>query len=152
MARRCGSCRKRDVPPSWSRAGRKLCTACWCARAEDRHADTDEDIERLVEERLPTMPSGGHGEAPPYMPGKRESAAVAREQRTERTWREWDVPPAESLHPDTSPEAIAATHRALVEKAAAKLGRGATAEQISELAVLPVWNVKRHLESISKGA
>jgi hypothetical protein len=107
---------------------------------------TAEEVEAMVAEQLPTMPTGGPGEAP--KPPPRESRGTLADRRVERTWREWDVPPAWSLHPDTSPAAIAATHRAIVAEAVRELGPGATAEAISEATCLPTWNVTRHLGEV----
>jgi hypothetical protein len=61
----------------------------------------------------------------------------------ESVWVDFHSP----LHPDTSPEAIAETHRGLV---AGYLERHATAtaEEISAAVILPKWNVERIIAAL----
>lgn len=52
------------------------------------------------------------------------------------------------LHPDTEPDAIRATHRAVVAEARERLGPTATAAEIGEDVTLPRWNVERVLAEL----
>ncbi|VTT96545.1 unnamed protein product [Gemmataceae bacterium] len=60
-----------------------------------------------------------------------------------RVWQRWE------LTDDTAPAAIAAAQREAVREAREALGPGATVEELSAAAVLPVWTVRRRLEEIT---
>lgn len=107
---------------------------------------TREEVEAMVREQLPTMPLEP-GDPKPLRTAPRGRGDLDR-GRVERTWREWDAPPAWSLSGDTSPEAIAESQREAVAGAVRELGPGATAERVSEAVCLPVWVVERRMREL----
>lgn len=102
----------------------------------------------MISERYATMPM--NDELPPSKPEK-PTQREAKADKLDRSFAKWMVPPEEwELTEDTRPAAISATQNAVVRDAIRELGPDASVEQISERAVLPVWNVKRFLESLAR--
>ena len=64
-------------------------------------------------------------------------------------WEQW-LGAAPAVHPDTDPEAIAASQRGDVADARRRLGPGATVEQIGDDVILPVWVVRRRLQELAE--
>lgn len=96
---------------------------------------------------IPVHPLGGEDPHPEREPPPPEKSAVG-------DWCDaWafagDPSAGLVLTPDTEPDAIAAAQRGDVADAVARLGPGATAEQIADDVCLPVWSVRRRLDEIA---
>ena len=129
----------------------KLCRRCHGRVSRGGVADdvTMADLDALVAAQLPTMPANDEEPAPPADTDAWWGKPAAPKPGT--WWEQWagldHATNGCEFHPDTEPAAIAAAQRAAVREALA-LEPGATPERLSELAVLPVWNVTRRLAEI----
>lgn len=135
-------------------ARHKLCRVCH-GRASAEGAGpgpTLAELDALVAARSATLPPNDEEPAPPpdadaWWARKKKDAGP----RPGDLWETWaGIDHARDgceFHPDTEPAAIAAAQRAAVAEALAA-EPGAGVGRLSELAVLPVWNVERCLEDL----
>lgn len=128
----------------------KLCRKCHGRISVEGAAEdpTMAELDAMIAEQLPTMPANDEEEPPVANPDawwsrKRKDTGP----RPGDLWEQWAGIDHSRVgcefHPDTEP----AAQREAVREAVA-LEPGATVERLSELCVLPAWNVTRALEAI----